>query len=81
LNAWIIQTNRPQRGKQSLFLTEGGQFRTKHPAIPGILCAEPQLCATQTPRSGATHGDAGASSESGCLFPGVHRPRLGPWTL
>jgi hypothetical protein len=41
LNAWIIQTNRPQRGKQSLFLTEGGQFRTNIPQFPESFVPSP----------------------------------------
>ncbi|MBV8585988.1 MAG: hypothetical protein JO308_06850 [Verrucomicrobia bacterium] len=41
LNAWIIQTNRPRKGGPSLFLTEGGQFRTNIPQFPESFVPSP----------------------------------------
>ena len=41
LNAWIIQSNRPQRGKESLFLAEGGQFRMNRAQFPESFVPSP----------------------------------------
>ncbi|MBV8099188.1 MAG: hypothetical protein JOZ31_08520 [Verrucomicrobia bacterium] len=41
LNALIIQSNRPQNGKKSLFVTEGGQFQTNIPQFPESFVPNP----------------------------------------
>jgi hypothetical protein len=41
LNAWIIQSNRAQKGKKSLFLQQGGQFRTNIPRFPESFVPSP----------------------------------------
>ncbi|MGA8481803.1 MAG: hypothetical protein WB696_27880 [Chthoniobacterales bacterium] len=41
LNAVIIQSNRPIKGKKSLFLEEGGQFRANIPRFPESFVPNP----------------------------------------
>ena len=56
LNACIIQSNRPQKGKGSLFLTEGGQFRMNRPQFPESFVPGPDTPAPQLKGSSKLKG-------------------------